>query len=158
MIDQQETVLFTYWQQLVSPFSPDKQLIKHLFEHIEKAYHEEKRFYHNINHILKLLVLADHHTASIADTATVQFSILYHDIVYNSGSVDNEAKSAVIAKEALLQLNVNPKTIAKVEAYIIATKNHFAQKPFDTDLKYFLDFDLSILASPREEYTNYLSK
>jgi predicted metal-dependent HD superfamily phosphohydrolase len=156
MINQQERLLFTYWQQLVHPYSPDQQLVESLFRHIEKAYQEEKRFYHNINHILQLLMLADQHTASITDITTVQFSIFYHDIKYKPGSTDNEVKSAEIAKEALLQLHVKPEIIAKVEEYILATKDHFAQKPVDADLKYFLDFDLSKLASPGEEYTTYL--
>jgi predicted metal-dependent HD superfamily phosphohydrolase len=156
MINQHVKQLFSYYQQLIHPYSTDQQLVEGLFGEIEKAYEEEKRFYHNTTHIFRLLEQSDQYKASINDITSVRFSIFYHDIVYNPGSLDNEVKSAEIAKDALLQLQVKPEIITKVEAYILSTKDHYAQKPIDTDLKYFLDFDLSILASPRKEYKQYL--
>jgi predicted metal-dependent HD superfamily phosphohydrolase len=43
----------------------------------------------------------------------------------------------------------------KVIHYIEATKSHLSIKTDDINLKYFLDFDLSILASGRDDYKNY---
>ncbi|HEY0751039.1 MAG TPA: hypothetical protein VGD26_07780 [Chitinophagaceae bacterium] len=145
-----------YWAGLLSPFQPSKEVSDQLFSQLVKTYNEEGRHYHTIDHIEKLVHLADHYSDIIQKKTIVGFSILYHDIVYRPGMGDNEELSAERAEVSLNKLNVPPATIEEVKEFIITTKFHHSGEVTDPDLKYFLDFDLSILAAPREEYMQYV--
>lgn len=66
----------------------------------------------------------------------------------------NEIKSAELAVEKLSALNVPKITVEKVEAMILATRNHKSDG-LDEDGKLFLDLDLSILGAEAEVYKHY---
>jgi len=54
------------------------------------------------------------------------------------------------------QANLSQSLLVLVKSYILATKSHnIHTKEIDTDLKYFIDFDLVILGSPSQEYWTY---
>ena len=145
--------LFLRFQQSVG--NADMHLAAECFGQLEKKYTEPGRHYHTFHHIQQLLRLADEFSGVIQKKAVVDLAIFYHDVVYEAGKNDNEIRSAEIAREALEKLGVLLPIIQDVCDYIIATKDHFTVNTDDTDLKYFLDFDLRILSVDPEIYQQY---
>ena len=114
-------------------------------------YNERKRHYHNLEHVTRLLALCDELEISDPD---IILAAIYHDIIYRPGSLKNEEKSAAYALESLGKLGVDPDRMSQVCEMILATANHLI--PQDNPLtQTFLDLDMSILGSPREDYQAY---
>ena len=89
----------------------------------------------------------------IEEEDVVFLSIWFHDAIYSTWRDDNEAKSAFWAKETLKESTMPKESIEKIVRYIEATKTHEANN--DSDLCFFLDFDLSILSSDDFIYDVY---
>lgn len=120
---------------------------------IEKAYSSKKRHYHNLTHLEQLWQQLLPLKAQIADWDTLQFSLFYHDIVYNVRRQDNEEKSAELAKQRLQALHYPSTEIDKCTTQILATKSHTSSPDLDTNL--FTDADLAILGQDWPTYHNY---
>lgn len=144
------------WRRLASGYSPDESLVDALYSDLDNHYSEPHRYYHNWSHIEALLNLFFQYKGEIQKGDVVLFAIFYHDVVYVPGKGDNEYQSAVLAKRALEQLGVPPGMIEEVQHFIEATSQHKLYEDADPDLKFFIDFDLSILAADREVYQVYL--
>jgi predicted metal-dependent HD superfamily phosphohydrolase len=144
------------WYGLANKYCKDRDLLKELFIGIQNAYNEPKRFYHNLDHIEYLLRLSASFSDQITDKDAVNFSIFYHDYVYVTGKGDNEFQSAQVAQKALNQLGLSKSFIDRVQLYINTTSNNSNLLATDEDLRFFIDFDLSILAADREVYKNYI--
>lgn len=144
------------WQLLAGKYTGDIKLIKNLFRQIQSAYSSPGRYYHNLNHIDSLLSLSDQYATSVSDKDLIDFAIFYHDIVYSPSESDNELRSAEVAKNSLTELSVPEEKRAAVVEYIIASKVHaVGANENDTDLAWFLDFDMSILGAEWERYLEY---
>lgn len=144
------------WQLLAGKYTGDIKLIKNLFRQIQSAYSSPGRYYHNLNHIDSLLSLSDQYATSVSDKDLIDFAIFYHDIVYSPSESDNELRSAEVAKNSLTELSVPEEKRAAVVEYIIASKVHaVGANENDTDLAWFLDFDMSILGAEWERYLQY---
>jgi predicted metal-dependent HD superfamily phosphohydrolase len=142
------------WQPLAQTYSDNLAFTHGIFTALQKAYSNKKRYYHNLQHIEALLSAFYTYQSNIADTDTVLFAIYFHDMVYNVLKSDNEAQSAQKAIDFLSKTTFPPLKIAKVAAFINATKTH--QNPLnDPDLDFFLDFDLQILGASPENYQLY---
>ena len=147
------------WQLLAGKYTGDINLIKNFFRQIQSAYSSPGRYYHNLNHIDSLLSLSDQYATSVSDKDLIDFAIFYHDIVYSPSESDNELRSAELAKNSLTELSVPEEKRAAVVEYIIASKVHaVGANENDTDLAWFLDFDMSILGADRERYLEYAQK
>lgn len=146
--------LRTRWQHLL-PIA-DAELATTFFVNLSKNYYSRKRHYHNVEHILLMLALSDEYAAHLQQKDIVDLAIFYHDVIYDPLRKDNEERSAQRAVRELTKLNVAKEKIERVETYIIATKTHDLQG-FDaeSDLAYFLDFDLSVLGADWETYRIY---
>jgi len=131
----------------------DKAALIAVFEQLCQAYQEKHRAYHNLHHIATLLSLAQQYRADLQDFRAVFLSIWFHDAVYKPCRKDNEEASTVLARKSLRQLQIPDEATDKVVRYILATKHHWATD--ESDLQWFLDFDLSILSSPEQEYKTY---
>lgn len=144
------------WLHLASKYSNDAGLIESLFLEIERSYTSAGRHYHNIRHIADLLYLSNQYHNFLKDKDTVDFSIFYHDFVYKVSRSDNENKSAFAAKTKLPLLTLPPDKVESVSNYITSTKSHqLSHQNTDSDLSWFLDFDMSILAVEWEKYFEY---
>jgi predicted metal-dependent HD superfamily phosphohydrolase len=93
----------------------------------------------------------------LIDREVVLFSIFYHDIIYNVLRKDNELRSAQLAVKRLQALQVPASTIEQVKLYIEATKTHAVTEAVThvSDLQFFLDFDMSVLAARPSTYRAY---
>jgi predicted metal-dependent HD superfamily phosphohydrolase len=142
-------------------FSPQNDTNQLLFDKVQTMYAESQRHYHNLVHIENLLKLSVQYKTQITDLQSVYFAIWFHDCVYNPLKNDNEEQSAVIAQEYLTKLFANDTDnnkkavdIDKITKYILATKSH-SNPDNDSDLQWFLDFDLSVLGMDTVIYDTY---
>src|SRR3954469_16205974 len=147
------------WKKLTS-FSKKEELKEQLWEEIVYRYSGQHRHYHNLNHIAHLFTLLDKYIDKIENPAVIGFAILYHDVVYDTYSEDNEEQSAAFAEAHLSQLHVNAGLINHVKTFIRATKDHIMPPgvSLQHDLSFFLDFDMAILGVDEEMYKLYSEK
>ena len=141
------------WLDLVSGYTSHEGLKAQLWQEILAAYTEKSRHYHNLQHLAQLFSLAQSYRTLLEDPDSLKFAIFYHDLIYKAFSKTNEEDSAALAANRLQQLGASPAKQEKVRQMILATKTHAATPDADTEL--LLDFDLSILAAPWEDYLTY---
>ncbi|MEM8777403.1 MAG: hypothetical protein AAGF26_00740 [Cyanobacteria bacterium P01_G01_bin.49] len=141
------------WLQLSSKYSKNLSLQQELLTEIVTAYQESKRFYHNLDHLVYLVDLANQYQTQIEDFDTLLFSIFYHDIIYQVRQKNNEIESAELAAKRLSSLNYPSSKIQKCSRQIRATIDHQFNQESDTN--WLLDFDLAILGEARSKYVEY---
>jgi predicted metal-dependent HD superfamily phosphohydrolase len=139
--------------EAVSHYCNDTVLAGKLWDEIEKSYTAKKRYYHNQSHLENLLKELTSIKGSVEDWDCIVFSIVYHDIVYNTLQKDNEEQSAALAEQRLAEIAFPAHRITKCAQQILATKGHTISDNQDTNL--FTDADLSILGAPWEVYETY---
>ena len=139
--------------KLVSRYTQNSLLINELWNEIEQHYTEPTRHYHNLIHIAAVYSKLSAIKGLLVDWDTVQFSVFYHDIFYNTNKNDNELNSALLAKNNLQKLAIEDSKIVTVFNQILATQSH--QNNSDIDTNYFTDADLSILGESWENYQVY---
>ena len=110
--------------EAVSRYSNDTALAGKLWDEIEKGYTAKKRYYHNQSHLENLLKELTSIKESIEDWDCIIFSIVYHDIVYNTHQKDNEEQSAALAEQRLAEIAFPADRINKCVQQILATKGH----------------------------------
>lgn len=144
------------WKQLTS-FSKKEDLKARLWNEIVDYYAEPYRFYHTLAHVAALFQWSEKYLPNLQNPAVVGFSILYHDIVYDTFKTNNEEESAGKAREHLQKLQVKASVIDSIEEFILATKMHSVptESALQKDLSFFLDFDLAILGSGWDDYEEY---
>ena len=153
-----ENRLYILWSKLLSKYTDDNLLLENHWEEVKGYYSEQKRYYHNLNHISYMLHLAENDQAELDDYDTLQFAIWYHDIIYNSTKSNNELKSAIVAQKQLKHLQIDLKKIENCANLIVSTKKHEILNTHNQDNAYLLDWDLAILGSTWETYESYTQK
>jgi predicted metal-dependent HD superfamily phosphohydrolase len=153
MLDKVRSV----WDQLAEKYSNDTALIDRFYQEIEKKYTSASRHYHNLQHIQALLQLCEVYGGQLHNRDVVEFSVFYHDIIYNVLRKDNEPRSAQLAVKRLQALQVPAEKIEQVKIYIEATQTHTITGAVThiSDLQLFLDFDMSILGAGWDAYEAY---
>ncbi|QTV05022.1 HD domain-containing protein [Faecalibacter bovis] len=144
------------FSNLLAKYSDNKILEAEYWEEIEKAYSQKNRYYHNLSHLDNMIDELQNAKAEIYNWDSILFSIFYHDIIYKSTSKDNEEKSANIAANRLVKINVDATQIDQIYQQILATKSH--SKSIDSDTNYLLDADLSILGKNWNQYEKYVNQ
>jgi predicted metal-dependent HD superfamily phosphohydrolase len=140
---------------LASEYCNDRRLIETCWAEIEKNYSHPKRHYHTLEHLNNLLSVLQEVRSSVSDWNCILFTLFYHDAIYNALKSDNEEKSAELAAQRLMELNVPSAMIGRCVNQILATKQH--QVNPDEDANFFTDADLSILGSEWNVYSQYAS-
>jgi len=138
---------------LLGRYTRNTELIDELWTEIEKSYSDTKRHYHTLTHLQNMLLQLSEVKSNILNWDAVLFSLYYHDLIYNSLKSNNEEKSAEVAAERMIRLELPLALIDHCKNQILATKLH--QKSEDNDTNYFLDADLSILGQSWEKYVDY---
>jgi predicted metal-dependent HD superfamily phosphohydrolase len=131
----------------------DKHLIEELWLEIKNQYSSTGRYYHTLSHIDNLLAELLPVKNKISDWQTLNFSIAYHDIVYDPQNKNNEEKSAQLAYNRLSRLSVPEVQKEKCFSQIMATKGH--NQSTDEDTNFFTDADLAILGARQNDYHEY---
>jgi len=140
------------FKNLFLNFAQDISLQENLWQEIKTYYTSKKRHYHNLSHLENLFSELFPIKEKLEDWETIQFSIFYHDIIYNASRNDNEEKSAILAVERLKEIGLYEDQILKCNHQILMTKSHEIS---DNDTNYFTDADLSILGKSWEVYEEY---
>jgi predicted metal-dependent HD superfamily phosphohydrolase len=149
-------VLSQAFSKAALEFTQDQVQVDKLWAEIETAYSSKSRYYHNLNHLTHLLNTLTEVQKLIQDFSIIIFSIVYHDIVYNTLKSTNEEKSASFAQKRLTSLGCPAQKIEICVEQILATKHH--QPSLNPDTNYFTDADLSILGGPEDVYHEYCQK
>jgi len=142
------------WYKLLNDITTDNDLISILWKEIYENYSGKGRYYHSIEHINQMLNSVFKYGANLVDISNIILSTFYHDVIYSATKSDNEERSADFAEKRLRLLKLPEERVQKCRNYIIATKGHTTTSG-DSDLNYFLDFDLGKLGAIWIEYEEY---
>jgi predicted metal-dependent HD superfamily phosphohydrolase len=145
------TVLQHHWDQLLRACRIPATLGAPAFAELCRAYQEEHRHYHTLQHLEHMLGLV--YESGNAYPAAL-WATWYHDLVYQPGHGDNETRSAAQARAALTPLDVPEAVIARTEQIILATRSHTCAGT-DPVLQGVLDADMAILGAPPDRYRRY---
>ncbi len=124
------------------------------FQSLVSAYREPHRHYHNLAHISNVLSVLLMHETEIIDRKALLLAAMYHDVVYDPKSNENEQRSAEYATKTLREFALPAELIERIEQLILFTKNHSASAD-DSDSLLLLDADLTVLASTTVVYDEY---
>lgn len=142
----------SHWLRFSSRLSLDPRLSQSLLNRLTKAYTEQQRAYHTIQHIVECLDHFQKVQLDLNDPVAVETAIWFHDIVYDPKALDNELQSAELMKRFCQDI-LSSEQIEKVYDWIIATQKHFPSD--DHDLNTLLDIDLAILGSSAKRFAEY---
>ncbi|WP_293777398.1 N-methyl-D-aspartate receptor NMDAR2C subunit [uncultured Oxalicibacterium sp.] len=143
------------WQSLSTSLRADPAAASHVWWTLCERLCEPHRRYHGLSHVAALLTQAERWADHIRDAHVVQLAIWFHDAVYDPQQDDNEARSADLARCALLDMQIDEALIPHVTACIAATAGHRVTTEEVPDLPLFLDLDLAILGGEPREYAQY---
>ena len=132
---------------------------------LEAAYADPPRAYHSFAHVGELM----REMATVLSgpgwhrPREVWLAVLYHDAVYVPGATDNEARSAALAREAIVRWLPDAGIDAgRVAELIVLTARHGQHDPDDfpddadgDDTRRFLDCDMAILGAPAARFDAY---
>ena len=90
---------------------------------LRARYQGPERHYHGLAHIEAMLALARENRALLDDFEAVEAAIWFHDAVYDSRAKDNEARSAMLARE-MLTGHTDPERLSRIEGMILAFATH----------------------------------
>ena len=155
---QEMTTAEERWGRLCEAAGCDRTAAGEAWRLIAAAYAEPHRHYHTLDHIQSLLALRDTQAALFQARDVTDLAILLHDIVYEPKRQDNEAESAVWARDQLRRLGFAAATIATVVRMIELSRHgpdEIATVDPSSDLALFLDLDLSVLAAEPRIYRDY---
>ena len=109
-------------------------------------YSGEGRYYHTLRHVEAILGYIDDLRPLAEDFTVIEVAAWFHDVIYDPRANDNEAESAVYARQALLRLDLSDEVRERVANLILATTTH---EPVgnDIDAQILLDADLAPLAA-----------
>lgn len=120
---------------------------------ILRGYDEAHRAYHTRRHLDECLSLLQEVRDLCQHPDEVALALWFHDAVYDPHQGDNEARSAAwlfgIAEEA----GVDPVSIARMQALVMATCH--AASPEGRDAQVLVDIDLAILGAQAERFDEY---
>lgn len=108
--------------------------------HLTRRYNEHHRFYHTIDHVLYILNYLK--TKDLLQDDELFLTAVFHDIVYDPRSKENEELSAKLFREEARHSKVSSESAEKIYQYILDTKYH---KASDEKSQLFIDADLNIL-------------
>lgn len=148
-------LLTELWKEYVIKSTEGEKWREVVFE----KYKDEKRGYHNLKHLENMFGNMMIHMKYLKNPGIVAKAIFFHDVIYNPEADDNELQSARLFLDFVDECKC-PDHKDDVVEMIMATQNHFAslskyRSNSNDDLLFFLDFDLAILGSSREDYLLY---
>ncbi len=114
------------------------------------GYREPQRYYHTPQHIEHCLSWFDRCRSLVGNPDALELAIWFHDVIYEPGKPDNEARSAALYRQLSDGVHANA-TRGLVDRLIMATL-HLGSELEDGDADYMVDIDLSSFGLPWEEF------
>ncbi len=116
------------------------------------AYSEAHRRYHDRDHLDDCLSLGEALAGLAERPAELLVALAFHDAVYDPRALDNEARSARWAAEALSEHGAKREVARRVEALVLNTRAHEAEAG---DAALLSDIDLAVLGADAEGYGHF---
>jgi predicted metal-dependent HD superfamily phosphohydrolase len=142
------------WHEALEDFGVEPLHGVAIFASIVDAHGAPDRYYHNLKHLKEMVDFLNPVAEQIERRSEIIFAILFHDFVYEPRGTTNEVQSAAVARTCLSELGISEDVIRRVEALILATKDH-DPIPDNRDSRFFLDADMAIFGSHPERYAEY---
>jgi len=141
------------WDALWKRLGADPETGQNCFAEMVQAYAEPHRFYHTARHILHCLAEFDavRHFCHAPDL--VEAALWFHDVVYDTTALDNEAQSARFSAKWLQQGNVSEAVSARISGLILSTKHDHI--PADEDARILCDIDIVILGASEIDFSAF---
>ena len=127
----------------------------HAFRTVQECYGEPHRAYHGQAHIAECLAWLDQLWEHARRPAELEIAIYFHDVVYDPGAADNEARSAALFSTLALDAGARPEAIERIALLIQSTREHVAE---GGDAALLSDIDLAILGSSPCRYRRYVEQ
>lgn len=127
------------------------------FAAVVARYAEPHRAYHTLAHVLECLSWLAASRELAERPFEVELALLYHDVVYDPGRVDNEARSADVFRDDARACGL-PEAAASRIAALIESTAHQGGAPRDlrdADVALVHDIDLSILGASPHLFARY---
>lgn len=124
-----------------------------LFDDLLRRYSEPQRRYHTLQHLGECLAQAPRITALAERPGEVLIALWFHDAVYDIGRRDNEARSALMARDAVRAAGGGDEAAQRVHGLVMATEHH--AMPRSRDAQVLVDVDLSILGAAPARFDEY---
>jgi predicted metal-dependent HD superfamily phosphohydrolase len=115
---------------------------------------EPYRHYHNLDHLLAVLDVADAYASWADDIDLVRLALFFHDVVYDPESAGNEQASADVSATLLNLCSVPPESRQEVHRLVRLTADHNVD-PSDRNGSLVADADLAVLARDWPGYEAY---
>src|SRR5260370_2761900 len=144
-------VMLRKWHDLFQAWAVDPILADERFEDIRQYYAGTGRFYHTLDHVGTMLETVESIAAFARNLNAVKLAVWLHDVIYDSRTLDNEARSAEYAEQLCQELSIPQGSL--VASLILKTKTHDAGE--DVDAQVLLDADLAILGASEPAYRDY---
>ncbi len=144
------TVLEQGWQQCFVDLGLD-QPPQRVFDELQQRYSEPHRAYHTLQHLEECFGWFAQVRHLTRQPGEVSYALLYHDAIYDPRAHDNEALSAKLAVDALVDSDAGRRTT--ITNLVHATRHEGV--PNDPSSRLLVDIDLSILGAARERFDAY---
>lgn len=127
------------WQRCLIDGAPDDSANVH--QRLLDGYNEPQRYYHTLEHIEQCMTMFDQCKSLAADPDALELAVWFHDVIFEPGKPDNEARSA----ELYLQFSdgVHDAAIRMLVKRLIMATLHDGSSLQDSDARYMVDIDLS---------------
>lgn len=139
------------FKTLCQNYTENKEIIELLWQNIESKYSNNNRYYHTLEHLEHIYKELE----KVKLNHILEFSIFYHDIIYDVKKINNEEQSAKLAINEIKKLNISEDIRTAVAQLILETNTHQATSEQN---RLFLDADLAILGSEPIKYKSYIQK
>lgn len=123
-----------------------------LFAELVRRYGELHRHYHTLVHVDACLVGLDWFSSAARHPEEVELALWFHDAVYDPRAVDNERRSAELARDRLSAHGLNGPALERILRHIEATEHHVAA---GGDSALLVDLDLSILGASARDFDRF---
>ena len=125
-----------------------------IYDRIVAGYAEPARHYHTLDHISACLGELDRTEMAEGPRRLIELALWWHDAIYDPTKPDNEAKSAVLARENLAAPGEDEGVIEEVARLIMLTVGHSVPAG-DVTGATMVSIDLSILGRSPAVYDWY---
>ena len=139
------------WADLMSGFGISANIT--VYSALRKAYTENHRAYHTLEHIDACLRDLDVVQGDAERPHEIEMALWFHDAIYDPFSGTNEADSANWAQAFLQDCGIEKDVISRIYDLIMVTKEH--ANVSDNDAQLMLDIDLSILGAAPHIYDQF---
>jgi predicted metal-dependent HD superfamily phosphohydrolase len=126
-----------------------------VFADLVTRYGEPHRHYHGTAHLVDCLARFDEATSLADRPDEIELALWFHDAIHEPLSADNEARSATLARDSALAMELGEALAGRLAELVLLTRHDRDPDPRDLDAALLLDVDLSILGREPAEFDAY---